>query len=183
MQGTGRGRKSQAGWPEGNGRQLIPIDMMKSAASTLNPSKQRGRTEKSRTNGEGPMEKSKRLRLRDLKDAYRLIGECRDLGGEVQAWRKHMLLGLRRLVDAQVAMAAEVRGDGPSWSAALHEPVDVGWESDEARAVLLQFEEETGPPDDNTFHPLLGQARPLLTRIREQVMEDREWYMSAIFNE
>ena len=65
------------------------------------------------------MGKSRRIRLRDLRAAYRLLGECRDLGGEVRAWREHMLLGLRQLVAAQVAMAAEVREGGPSWTAAL----------------------------------------------------------------
>ncbi len=40
------------------------------------------------------MGKSNRLRLRDLRDAYRLIGECRDLGDDVRVWREHMLRGL-----------------------------------------------------------------------------------------
>ena len=58
------------------------------------------------------MGKSNSLRLRDLRDAFRLIGECRDLGAEVRSWREHLLIGLRRLVGAQVAMAGELRGDG-----------------------------------------------------------------------
>ena len=55
------------------------------------------------------MGKSKRLRLRDVRDALRLIGECRDFGADVLAWREHLLRGLCRLLDAQVAVGAEVR--------------------------------------------------------------------------
>jgi DNA-binding CsgD family transcriptional regulator len=129
------------------------------------------------------MGKSKRLRLRDMRDAYRLIGECRDLGGEVRAWREHMLMGLRRLVDAQVAMAAEVREGGPSWKVALHEPMDVGWPSAASREMLMRYEEESDPSSDITFRPLIGLARPLVTRMREQVLGDRQWYTSVAFND
>lgn len=130
----------------------------------------------------GPMAKSKRLRLRDLRDAYRIIGECRDLGDEVRAWRGHMLQGLRQLVDAQIALAGEVRGGG-SWSEALHEPMDLGCESDEVRAALTRYEQEIETESDLAFGPLLDLAMPLVTRIRGQMLEDRDWYASATFNE
>ena len=67
------------------------------------------------------MGKSSRLRLA-TSGRVRLIGECRDLGGQVRDWREHLLVGLRRLLDARVGMAAEVRGDGPTWREALHLP-------------------------------------------------------------
>ncbi|QDV38512.1 helix-turn-helix transcriptional regulator [Tautonia plasticadhaerens] len=129
------------------------------------------------------MGKSSRPRLRELRDAYRLVGECRDLGGRVRDWREHLLAGLRRLVGAQVGLAAEVRGDGPTWKEALHAPADVGWDSAAARAVLMDFEMERSPADDVTFAPLVGLARPLVTRRREQLIADDAWYSSAVFNE
>ena len=129
------------------------------------------------------MGKSNRLRLRDLRDAYRLIGECRDLGDDVREWREHMLRGLCRLVGAELGMGAEVREGGPSWRPALHEPVDVGWSSDAARAHFVRYEEAYGPAGDPTFLPCADLARPLVTRTREQIRKDRDWYASVEFNE
>jgi hypothetical protein len=52
--------------------------------------------------------RSDRLRLKDLRLAYRLIGECRELGSNPYAWRMHMLDGLRAMTGAQLALCMHI---------------------------------------------------------------------------
>ena len=44
--------------------------------------------------------KSDLLRSRDVRDAYRLIGECRDVGADPSIWHQRMLDGLCGLIGA-----------------------------------------------------------------------------------
>jgi len=46
---------------------------------------------------------SSRLRLQDVRAAFRLIGECRDLGDDAEAWRGHAFQGLGPLLSARAA--------------------------------------------------------------------------------
>src|SRR5687767_3436625 len=55
------------------------------------------------------MSKSQRLRLGEVQSLYRLLGECRELGMDAVAWRRHMLAGLCRLTHAQVGLGGESR--------------------------------------------------------------------------
>ena len=56
------------------------------------------------------MSKSAQLRMRDIRQAYRLIGDCRDLGADPVLWQSHMLEGLSHLVAPQ--LPPEARADG-----------------------------------------------------------------------
>ena len=40
------------------------------------------------------MTKSDLLRVQDVRDAYRLIGECRDIGSDPALWHRRMFEGL-----------------------------------------------------------------------------------------
>jgi len=53
------------------------------------------------------MGKSDLLRVQDVRDAYRLIGECRDLGNDPAPWHRHMFGGLCRLIGAPAATGGE----------------------------------------------------------------------------
>jgi DNA-binding CsgD family transcriptional regulator len=56
------------------------------------------------------MSHSSSLRLRDFRDIFRLVGECRELGDDRLAWRTHLLAALANLVDADLGCAGEMRG-------------------------------------------------------------------------
>jgi hypothetical protein len=43
------------------------------------------------------MAKTDLLRVSDVREAYRLIGECRDHGSDPAAWQAHMFQGLSRM--------------------------------------------------------------------------------------
>jgi hypothetical protein len=53
------------------------------------------------------MRKSDLLRVQDVRDAYRLIGDCRDLGSEPALWQRRMLLGLCQLIGAPMGTCGE----------------------------------------------------------------------------
>jgi DNA-binding CsgD family transcriptional regulator len=62
------------------------------------------------------MADSNRLRLREVRAALRVVGECRDLGYDPALWLRHAFEGLRGLIGVRVVMGGEahwVRPDGP----------------------------------------------------------------------
>jgi hypothetical protein len=128
------------------------------------------------------MSKSKRLRLGDVRQAFRLVGECRDLGADVLAWRTRMLQGLRRIVDAQVAVSSEVR-IGAGRAPDLIGAVDLGWPSPAARCHFMRYIEEGAMANDATLWNCAGLARPVASRRRVQLIDDRTWYISSEFRE
>jgi len=128
------------------------------------------------------MEKSDLLRVQDVRDAYRLIGECRDLGGEPALWQTRLLEGLGRLVGA----SAGAGGEGV-WSRPVH-PVrpffsfDVGFDAC-GRERLRVYMREIGPVGDPIFRALRDVPGLVATRSRSQLVSDTAWYRSVSFND
>jgi DNA-binding CsgD family transcriptional regulator len=128
--------------------------------------------------------KGQTLRLADVRAAFRLLGECQELGADPVAWRLHMLRGLCELVDAQVGMGGEAGLPGDGKPREILPPVEVGWPTASARAHWLQFCQELSvrptPICRRWWAPPRG---PLVTRTREQVVEKRAWHRSLDFND
>jgi DNA-binding CsgD family transcriptional regulator len=117
------------------------------------------------------------VRLRDLRDVYQLIGECQDVGADPVEWRRTMLGGVCRLVDAAHAMGGEGRWVGPErrfefvWG-----PVPVGPFDPKGLRWFSEYASES-KTEKNPLYSALSQIRaPLVTRSREQLLEDRVWY-------
>jgi DNA-binding CsgD family transcriptional regulator len=53
------------------------------------------------------MARSQRLRLRDVRAVFRLLGEIRELGADPLAWRRHMLASLDRVIGSPVGSSSE----------------------------------------------------------------------------
>src|SRR5678815_3020443 len=53
------------------------------------------------------MAKSDLLRFQDARDAYRLIGECRDLGSDPALWHGQMFAGLCQLIGVPMVTGGE----------------------------------------------------------------------------
>jgi hypothetical protein len=53
------------------------------------------------------MSKASQLRLQDIRRAYRLIGDCRDLAATPELWQPRMFDGLLALVGADRASGGE----------------------------------------------------------------------------
>ena len=128
------------------------------------------------------MGKSDLLRVQDVRDVYRLIGECRDLGNDPALWQRRMADGLRRLLGATGASAGEglwVRPHGPIKPVSVFE---VGFDP-RGRERLMAYVRQNGAEVDPIFKALSAHAGPLVTRTRRQLVSDAEWYRSVSFNE
>jgi DNA-binding CsgD family transcriptional regulator len=69
------------------------------------------------------------LRLRDVRNVFRLIGEVRELGHDPKVWRPHMVKRLRRLFAAEIVVSSEVHAQTTRTPGKLR-VIDIGWSCD-----------------------------------------------------
>jgi DNA-binding CsgD family transcriptional regulator len=124
------------------------------------------------------MGKSDLLRVQDVRDAYRLIGECRDLGGEPALWQRRMLEGACRLFGVPVAAGGEGRWIRPHRAIEVFSAFDAGLDS-RGRELYLAYHRDLGPRGDPIFRALQHVPGRLVTRARRQLVSDAAWYRSA----
>jgi DNA-binding CsgD family transcriptional regulator len=86
------------------------------------------------------------LRLRDVRLAFRLLGEVRELGADPNIWRPHMVLGLRKLVNAEVVVSSEVHFR-KTRDAHVVRVVDIGWGCDEDGNPWRIYNEQDEKPE------------------------------------
>jgi DNA-binding CsgD family transcriptional regulator len=126
------------------------------------------------------MGKSDLLRVQDVRDAYRLIGECRDLGGEPALWHFRMSAGLCRLIGAEAASGGEgvwIRPHAIRPISAFDNFDPIG------RERLMAYFRENGPAADPIFGALRRVPGRLITCTRRELVPDRVWYRCASFND
>jgi DNA-binding CsgD family transcriptional regulator len=124
------------------------------------------------------MAKSDLLRVADVRDSYRLIGECRDLGADPALWCPRMFEGLCRLIGAPHATGGEGRWRRPQHPIEPVSAFDFGLEPC-ARERYLAYMRDHGPVADPICRALQHAPAPLATRTRRQLVADAEWYRSA----
>jgi DNA-binding CsgD family transcriptional regulator len=128
------------------------------------------------------MRKADLLRVRDVRDAYRLIGDCRDLGNDPALWQMRLLDGLCHLVGAAIGTC----GEG-FWLRPAHpiQPIsffELGFDA-RGRERYTAYAHEIGPQGDEIFLALKDLPGPILTRTRSATVSDAVWYRSATFND
>ena len=84
------------------------------------------------------MGKSHRLGLWDVRQAFRLLGDRRDLGADSEAWRLHAFAGLGRLIGARVAIGGAVKRRRPDGPIGVVPALDTGREPNE-HAIFLGY--------------------------------------------
>jgi DNA-binding CsgD family transcriptional regulator len=127
--------------------------------------------------------RDERLRLRDVRSIYRLLGECTELGREPEMWRMHMLEGLRVLIGAQLALYMHIHDlNGPQER--LSEPLSAGFLDGSHVRLWLHYQENNAHRDD-PFHLQYyrGFAGSLRTRSLDSVLDQRQWLASVHYNE
>jgi DNA-binding CsgD family transcriptional regulator len=131
------------------------------------------------------MASSHRLKLHDLRAAYRLVGEVRELGAQPPAWRRHLLEGLNRVVGAHVGLASEMPA---SFDGRMPQPgdvLDLGWACDAERNIWLDYNKIMcldssawlGDPAAPGINRLQAANRSF-TRLRQHFVDDAQWYRS-----
>ena len=128
------------------------------------------------------MRKSDLLRLRDVRDAYRLIGDCRDLGNDPALWQMRMFVGLRQLIGAMVATGGEGFWFRPTQPIQPLSFFEVGFDA-HGRERYMAYAREIGPRRDEIYRAMEHLRGRVLTRTRSATVPDRVWYRSANFND
>src|SRR5262245_5661433 len=128
------------------------------------------------------MGKSDLLRVQDVRDAYRLIGECRDLGSDLRLWQQRMVEGLRGLVGVPAASGGEGRWTRPSGGVEAISAVDAGFDV-QARELYRAYLRQLGPREKPIFEAVRHVPGRIVTRARRQLVSDAAWYGSVAWNE
>src|SRR5262245_7325027 len=128
------------------------------------------------------MTRSDLLRVQDVRDAYRLIGECRDMGRDPTLWQRRMVEGLRRLVGVPAVAGGEGRWARPRGSVEAVSTFDAGFDSP-GRQIYRAYLRELGPRDKPIFEALRHVPGRLVIRSRRQLISDTAWYRSVAWNE
>jgi DNA-binding CsgD family transcriptional regulator len=126
------------------------------------------------------MGKSDMLRVAEVRDAYRLIGECRDLGNDSARWFPRMLEGMSRLVGSMVTGGEGLapRADGAMTPLSTF---DSGL-SPSDRAVLGAYVRDGGPAADPLFARLEYVPGKATTRTRRQLVRDADYHRSSVYD-
>lgn len=128
------------------------------------------------------MRKSDLLRVQDVRDAYRLIGECRDLGSEPALWHVRMFAGLCQLVGASVGSGGEAFWVRPAHPIQPLSGFEAGFDTC-ARERYMAYLRDHGPQRDPIFRALADVPGRVLTRTRSAIVSDAVWYRSPDFND
>src|SRR4051812_7262969 len=85
------------------------------------------------------------LRLRDVRDMFRLVGEIRELGADPSKWRPPMVRRLSKRMNAEIVVSSEThfRAAGETGVYHVH---DIGWGCDQDGATWqINTEREEKP--------------------------------------
>jgi DNA-binding CsgD family transcriptional regulator len=98
------------------------------------------------------------LKLREVRNAFRLIGEVRELGSDPQKWRPHMVRRLRKMLAAEIVISSEIHFRKEAHSP-LMRVIDIGWGCDsEQNAWQIKSERDGETPEG--FWLLAGKPLP-----------------------
>jgi len=127
-----------------------------------------------------PNAKSDLLRWHEVRDAYRLIGDCRDAGSDPALWQPRMLDGLARMIGVPEASGGEgrwLRADDPIQVVSLY------WSSAApcAADVYAGYWRAGGATNDPLFQAIQRIPARLVTRTRRQLLPNAAWYRSETF--
>lgn len=132
------------------------------------------------------MAESKRLRTRELRGLYHLLGECCELGADPVAWRKHLAERLPVLFNCQAAQFFEVEVVGrpfedPYWLRPLF-IADYGWATESDRKHFEAHLDAGRPEQAPHITPdILGRKLKVVRWSANPSLS--EWRESAFFND
>lgn len=126
------------------------------------------------------MPKSSRLKLSQVRAAFQLVSECCELGADPIAWRLHLLRGINRLVDGDVAFGGRadwgdvVKGVS-SRDKILQVFSDIGWATDSDRRVYLDWITHGTPLDNPMTRVLMERGVFKSVSTRPDLVDVSNW--------
>lgn len=114
-----------------------------------------------------------------------MVGECEESWADPSVWWPHLLGETCRLTGAQVGVGFEVRGLAPEHSPEVLAAADLGWADEQSRGFYVESMAERGLTIQPCYSPLVRafHGRRCVTFLRNQLVRDRDWYRSEMFNE
>jgi DNA-binding CsgD family transcriptional regulator len=129
------------------------------------------------------MGKASSLRLAEVRAAFRLIGDCRDVGDDPAQWQDVAMAGACRLAGGVAATGGEGHWLHHGQSPHPIQPVtshSFGL-SDAAKQNFANYMREQGVAADPIYSPFGALPGPIVTRRRVELVSDGEWYRSTAF--
>jgi hypothetical protein len=133
------------------------------------------------------MSKSEHLRLREVRAAFRLVGEVIELGVDPHEWWPHLLEGLCQLTGAGAAVGGELEGlffVDPQFRV-LGNFFARFCDDDIQRFghFMVSGKWRTIDEGGERYYRLRGNGAPLAVRSAEQLMARHRWQRSEMFND
>ncbi len=126
------------------------------------------------------MPHAQRLRLSDVRQAMRVVGECRELGRDPVRWRTHLCERLIGVVGGLSGRSFEVGHPLDGRPPRIF--VDVGFEP-KARRILHTYLNDPAWGRDPMPLAIKSDGRPSLTFARHELLPDHVWYGSPAVSE
>ena len=88
------------------------------------------------------------LKLSDVRNVFRLVGEIREIGSDPERWRPHMVQALRKLANAAVVVSSEIHFRKIKTTGAM-KVFDIGWGSDpDGKSWKIHTERDDEKPEN-----------------------------------
>jgi len=123
------------------------------------------------------------LRLRDVRAAFRLIGQCAELGADPWLWRERLFAGLCRLTGSVGAIGGESEGKFGGPDMRLYDVVYSGFDRSNRQRHQRYLAEQAHCTIDVPMIRFMAIHRTLTTRNHEQLIKQEEWHRSKMYNE
>jgi DNA-binding CsgD family transcriptional regulator len=127
------------------------------------------------------MAKADLLRVQDVRGAYRLIGECRDLGSDPALWQTRLFEGLARLFGEVTASGGEGRLVGTHGAIVPLSAFHSGFDAKDLRTYNM-YMREGGPAVDPFIRGFERVRDRAVTHTRRQIVADRVYHRSHVFD-
>jgi hypothetical protein len=125
-----------------------------------------------------------KILLRDVRQAYEIVGECRELWADPREWRRHLLRRVAELTNCRVAFRMDLSDEDGRIGERLLSGEDVGWDSESGRRTLIRgLTASAGSfsPMWNAFASALANRREL-TALQPALIEQRRWHASEVYD-
>jgi DNA-binding CsgD family transcriptional regulator len=124
------------------------------------------------------------ITLRDARQAFEIVGECRELWADPRAWRRHLLQRVAALTHSRAAFSMELCDENGGIGARVTSAEDVGWDTESERRTVLE-----GLTDRPlAFSPLWTcfaramSKRSELTALQPALIDTPQWHASEMYD-
>jgi len=132
------------------------------------------------------MGKSNRVTLRDMRDLYRLVSECRETGSDVDLWAHRLCEGLAEIIPTRTVtcglITPAILQTGSLPMPGTAEVSAVGFDQS-IREMYRIFHKEQMTWTDPTFTALSAVGGRVAVRRRRELVDDATWYQSSHFQD